>query len=142
MFQIVKTFGTALAAILSDRLISAVNGLLTGAESLSPTEQMSLNRTINSQAIAAAVFARFGVSGLASAYDAGIISVADFAAYVVKSESYRISPANVGRIKDLEEKAKDSGIFNSAFTDLAEVTTDPDSVARMYGYLLAQQSFR
>jgi len=142
MVKLLTALGTALASILGDRIITAVEKMLSGSVSLNATEQASLDRTVASQALAAAFYARFGLPGVASAYDAGLISVVEFAAYVVKGEAYRITPANQGRVQDLEDKAKGTSLFSSSFSDLSEVTTDPDGVARMYGYLLASQSNR
>jgi gamma-glutamylcyclotransferase (GGCT)/AIG2-like uncharacterized protein YtfP len=139
MFQLFKSAASALAVLIGERIVDRVSVMLTRAMDGggSMPELQSLEKVANSQAMAAAVYARFGLSGLASAYDAGIISVVDFAAYVVKGESYRIAPMSVDRIKTLEGEAVDANVFSSAFSDLADVTTDPEGVQTMYAYLLA-----
>lgn len=143
MYRILVTFGTALAAVLSDRVITYLQGMLEGSENLSLNAQAALDTVVSSQAVAAVVKTRFGIPGLATAYDFGIISEADFAAYVVMAASYRIAPASESRILSLEEEAGEQSLlsFMPSGKTLADLTTMPENVAKMYAYLLAQRDY-
>lgn len=129
----------AFVALVSQRVLDAVTSMVDGASSLSKEEAIHVERSINSQALAAAIFVRWGVSGLASAYHFGVISVADFAAYVVVNESYRLPATSVSRIQQLEAQANESGFVETILStpsDFAKLTTDPTITQQMYTYLL------
>lgn len=141
MYSLFRKFGTAFVAIVSDRVVQAVYDMIETASANADEENKALiERVASSQALAAVIYARFGVSGLATAYDYGVISVADFAMYVVKGLAWRISPVSADKVKELEDKARDTGFWAQSFNDLSDVTTDPSSVAAMYSYLLSSKT--
>lgn len=141
MIQLLRSLGTAFAAILSDRLVAAVWDMVQPAwDAADDANKAQIARVVASQGLAAVIHARYGLSGLATAYDYGIISVSDYAAYIVKGLSWRISPVSPEKIIDLENRARDNGFWAQSFTSLEQVTTDPASVASMYSFLLSSNN--
>lgn len=142
---LLSRFGTAVAALLGDRVITYLIKMLDGSENLNDAGKAALDQQLSTQTLAAAIFARFGLSGVAVAYDEGIISIADFALYVVKNDSYHVAATGPDRIAELESDETRGSFFATLFPsslDLTTVTTDPMAVSKMYTYLLAARNFR
>jgi len=141
ILKLLTSFGTVLATILGDRLITKLESMLQVEAGSTITDEMAekLDVSLQSQALAAVIFSRFGISGVATAYDAGVIALSDFAAYYVKNASHREAPISASRILDLESQSVGTNALESLFSfkSLEDLTTDPVAVQKMYTFLLS-----
>lgn len=142
MIKFLAKYGTAVVAILGDRLITKVLDMAKGVENLSASEKEQFEEALRSQLLAAVAYERFGISGVATLYDAGAISVSDFNLYRVKAESYRLPGAQDSRIAQIESKEEGGAFGFSALIggsiDLPAQTNDPEAARKMYTYLASQ----
>lgn len=143
MLTLLKRFGTVLATVLSDDIVQALYDMVQAGFASAPNDdsKTALERTAKSQALAAVIHKRYGLAGLATAYDKGVISVADFAMYKVAGLAYHMPGISVERIASLNDEAGDAGFYHAKFDNLSDVTTAPEIVPQMYAYLLSSTRY-
>jgi hypothetical protein len=141
--SILSAAGSAIETLITATVLTRLSKILEPTESASAEVQDQVERSVKSQLLAAAIFARWGVSGLASAYHLGLISVAEFAAYVVMGEAYRLPATSNARIAQIEGEAQESDVIGTLLGTfhLDESATNPQIIAQMYTYLLAKRAF-
>lgn len=129
---------TVISAMVLDR-IDALFGSKDDEKTFSPATSSALS----SQVVAMTIFAKWGLSGVATAFDHGLISEADFAYYAAASWSYRMGACSGTAIASLEDNANDSSqsFIADIFDDISapvwtELCQDPETVAKIYTYLI------
>lgn len=139
MYSILRKFGSVLTVVLGEWMIRKAVDIFSTTGSIDETTASAIELSIRSQALAAVVYQRRGISGLASLYDAGAISGVEFALYNVRDAAYRLPPSSDERIISFEDSLKGQALYDVSFQNdsIESNTTDPDNVRRMYTYLMA-----
>lgn len=136
-----------IASILGETVWRGFERLLTNFNENTSDEavKQKFSQALESQLTASAVFKKRGLSGVASAYDAGWISEADFMLYIVMSQSFRISGISLDQMQEIEEQSSPSGFLASivgATSDPGMVTSDIDTTLKVFAYLKSKTSFQ